>query len=180
MHLMVMRAAGNCSWRTTGGTQMTSTRLQRRASCMSRISGHQVRGRLHRDCMCGCGWQQLCVTLTQARYFYCACAGAVRDIHSQDSIHNGKKLMNSLDSACRVLALGNHTATMNHVHTVFEKYDVSVHGLRANDVHRKDRQNWAACERLAMRRVQTALQRLIDDENVPAQSTKAYLEVSMW
>jgi hypothetical protein len=107
-------------------------------------------------------------------------AGAVRDIHSQDSIHNGKKMMNPLDSACRILALGDYTATMNHIHLICEKYDVTEHGLRANDPHRTDRQNWAACERLAMRRVRATLRLLIEHENVPAQGTIAYLEVSTW
>jgi hypothetical protein len=125
-------------------------------------------------CVCHCrGHMQLTLSHVHPRT-----AGAVRDIHSQDSIHNGKKLMNALDSASRALTLGNYTAHMNHVHLVFEKFGVSQHGLRANDVHRTDRQNWAACERLAMRRVQAALQVLIDQHSVPAQGTKAYLEVS--
>jgi hypothetical protein len=67
---------------------------------------------------------------------------------------------------------------MNHVQDVFEEFGVTEHGLRANDVNRKDRQNWAAAERLAMRRVRACLQRRIDDAQLPAQGTHAYLEVS--
>jgi hypothetical protein len=130
---------------------------------------------------CACVFARTCAstqTLAPTCCVAAVCAGAVRDIHSQDSIHNGKKLINPLDSSCRVLALGNYTATINHIHIIYDKYDVTQHGLRANDVRRSDRQNWAACERLAMRRVRATLRLLIDAENVPAQGTIAYLEVS--
>jgi hypothetical protein len=76
---------------------------------------------------------------------------AVSGIHSQDPIHNGKKLVNPLDAGSRVLVLGRHAAHLHDVKDVFDNMDMAKHGLRANDVLRKDRQNWAACQRLAFR-----------------------------
>lgn len=104
--------------------------------------------------------------------------GAVHGIHSQDSIHNGKKLMNPMDSAVRVLALGNYMAHMSHVRAVFEKLPFVQHGLRANDIDRTDRQNWAACQRLAFRRVRACLTTLASEHDMPTHGTSAYLEAS--
>ncbi|KAG5184284.1 hypothetical protein JKP88DRAFT_354462 [Tribonema minus] len=52
----------------------------------------------------------------------------------RDPIHNGKKLMNPLDSATRVLAMGDYMAHMSHVKAVFDQLPFAQHGLRANDV----------------------------------------------
>jgi hypothetical protein len=113
--------------------------------------------------------------------FCVECAGThtpvVTGIHSQDPIHNAKKLMNPLDAATRTLTLGAHMATMSHVHAMWQRPDMPFeeHGLRQNDIDRKDRQNWAACQRLAFRRVRTCLQKALGDSSC---GTQAYLEVS--
>lgn len=103
----------------------------------------------------------------------------MRGIHSQDPIHNGKKLMNPLDSATRVLAMGDYMAHMSHVKAVFDQLPFAQHGLRANDVERADRQNWAACQRLAFRRVRAGLATLASRHGTPTHGTSAYLEVHM-
>lgn len=100
---------------------------------------------------------------------------AVKGIHSQDPIHNAKKLMNPLDSAKRTLTLGSHMATMSHVSAMADQMPFDQHGLRHNDIARKDRQNWAACQRLAFRRVRTSLQNSIGQASI---GTQAYLEVN--
>jgi hypothetical protein len=82
--------------------------------------------------------------------------------------------MNPLDSVQRKLVLGEHLATMSHVAAMVEQVGFHEHGLRANDVARKDRQNWAACQRLAFRRVRACLQETLGNESV---GTRAYLEV---
>jgi hypothetical protein len=101
-------------------------------------------------------------------------AATVRGIHSQDPIHNAKKLMNPLDSVQRKLVLGEHLATMSHLAAIVDKVQFEAHGLRANDVARKDRQNWAACQRLAFRRVRACLENALGEESV---GTRAYLDV---
>jgi hypothetical protein len=86
--------------------------------------------------------------------------------------------MNPLDSAARVLAIGSNVATMNHVKEVYKRCPPAQHALRHNDVERTDRQNWAACQRLAFRRVRMCLATLQAEQDIPTQGTSAYLEVS--
>jgi hypothetical protein len=86
--------------------------------------------------------------------------------------------MNPLDSATRVLTLGAHMATLNHVKVVFDQCPAAQHGLRHNDVARTDRQNWAACQRLAFRRVRKCLDMLRSENGIPTEGTSAYLEAS--
>ncbi|KAG5176099.1 hypothetical protein JKP88DRAFT_171726, partial [Tribonema minus] len=99
-------------------------------------------------------------------------------LHSQDPIHNGEELMNPLDSATRVLALGDYMAHMSDVRAVIEALPFAEHGLRANDIDRTDRQNWAACQRLAFRKVRACLAALASGGGTPKHGTSAYLEVS--
>ena len=61
---------------------------------------------------------------------------------SQNYIHNGKKMSYPLDHATRTLCLGGHTAHMNHLIMVTEQFPYHEHGLREEDVHQHDRQNW--------------------------------------
>jgi hypothetical protein len=105
-------------------------------------------------------------------------AGSVYGIHSQDPIHNGKKLLNALDVSSRVLVLGNYQAHFNDVHAVYNKFPFAEHGLRQNDVLRTDRQNWAAGQRVLFRRVRSCLGQLASVHNQLTQGTSAYLEVS--
>jgi hypothetical protein len=105
----------------------------------------------------------------------------VSGLHSQDPIHNGKKGINPLDSACRRLVLGNHLATIQHLHAVYAAYDYHEHGMQLTDIERKDRQNWAACQRLMFRKARKCLDALAVSEEhryLKTQGTSAYLEVS--
>jgi hypothetical protein len=105
-------------------------------------------------------------------------AGSVYGIHSQDPIHNGKKLLNALDVSSRVLVLGDYQAHFNDVHAVYNTFPFAEHGLRHNDVLRTDRQNWAAGQRVLFRRVRSCLGQLASVHNKLTQGTSAYLEVS--
>jgi hypothetical protein len=78
-----------------------------------------------------------------------------------------------------VLALGNYQATMQHVSQVFKHMPFAEHGLRANDVARTDRQNWAACQRLAFRRVRKCLADVAASMDMPTHGTSSYLEVRL-
>jgi hypothetical protein len=108
--------------------------------------------------------------------------GVVSGLHSQDSIHNGKKGINPLDSPHRCLLLGKFMASMQDLYAVFDTFEQSVHGMQRGDIERKDRQNWAACQRLMYRRVRKCLHLMAgsaEHQYRTTQGTSAYLEVSM-
>jgi hypothetical protein len=107
--------------------------------------------------------------------------GLVSGLHSQDSIHNGKKGINPLDSPHRRLVIGKYMATIQHLHAVFGAYEPHVHGMQLSDIERKDRQNWPACQRLMFRKVRTCLMEMAASaahSYLKTQATSAYLEVS--
>lgn len=79
--------------------------------------------------------------------------GNAKGLHDQDYIHNGKKLINPLLSAVRVLQLGGDVCTLEHVGLVYNRFTADQHGLRQEDVDRKDRQNWASAQRLCQAKV---------------------------
>jgi hypothetical protein len=104
----------------------------------------------------------------------------VSGIHSQDSIHNGKKGINPLDSPHRCLLIGDHMATIQHLFAVFDAFEPSEHGMQRDDIERKDRQNWAACQRLMFRKVRQCLDMMAGSAQrryLATQGTSAYLEV---
>ena len=70
--------------------------------------------------------------------------GDASGLHDQDYIHNGKKLINPLLSAVRVLQLGGDVCTHEHLGLVYNRYTADEHGLKQEDVDRKDRQKWAS------------------------------------
>jgi hypothetical protein len=105
----------------------------------------------------------------------------VSGIHSQDSIHNGKKGINPLDSPHRCLLLGKHMVTIQHLHAVYKAFKPSEHGMQLDDIERKDRQNWAACQRLMFRKPRKCLDVMAGSSQhryLATQGTSAYLEVS--
>ena len=64
-------------------------------------------------------------------------------LHDHDWIHNGKKLINPLDSPVKTLQLDEDGAFHTHLRMLYNKYTFDEHGLKLEDVQRKDRQNWA-------------------------------------
>jgi hypothetical protein len=48
--------------------------------------------------------------------------------HDQDYIHNGKKLINPLDSSMSSLQLGVETCFLEHIGLVYNKYTFDQHG----------------------------------------------------
>lgn len=69
-------------------------------------------------------------------------------LHDPDFIHNGKKLVNPLDSITRVMKLGAEVAAFSHINHVYELYDAKDHAMNHEDVLRSDRQNWTSAQRL--------------------------------
>ena len=97
---------------------------------------------------------------------------------NQDYIHNGKKLTYPLDHPTRVIYVGNHVAHINHHFLVEEKFDIKVHGLRVEDVERKDRHNWASAQRFLFPRVQQCPRNLetgVDGRKEDVLGTRIYL-----
>jgi hypothetical protein len=74
--------------------------------------------------------------------------GYYRDLHDQDWLHNGKKLINPLDSLVKTLQLGEDGVFHTHLTMIYNKYIIDEHGLQLEDVQRKDRQNWASVQRM--------------------------------
>ena len=74
-------------------------------------------------------------------------------LHDQDYIHNGKKLVNPLDSTVRILKLGSEMARLSHFIHLYDLYEVADHGLNHEDILRTDRQNWASAQRLCSPKV---------------------------
>lgn len=86
----------------------------------------------------------------------------IRDLCDQDYIHNHKKLLNPLDHASRVLMLGDYMVHMNHIKRVYDVFPPTKHGLGANDVNRRDQQNWRSVQKLSFPKVRNCLMKLID------------------
>lgn len=92
-------------------------------------------------------------------------------LHDQDYIHNGKKLINPLDSTARTLKLGDHVASLCHFVTLCELYKPDEHGLNREDILRTDRQNWASGQRLCSRKVANCLQMLRERQDTRIERT---------
>lgn len=59
-------------------------------------------------------------------------------LHDQDNIHNGKKLLNPIDSNVCTLRLGGDLALHQHICQVFNRFTIGQHGLLEEDYDRKD------------------------------------------
>ena len=100
------------------------------------------------------------------------------DIQNQDYIHCGKKLSYPLDHAKRTLMLGPHMAHISHLELVAERFDIATHGLRNEDIHRTDRQNWASAQRMFFPRVRDCLLQIEHgDRPEGVKGTRIYLEI---
>ncbi len=100
------------------------------------------------------------------------------DIQNQDYIHCGKKLSYPLDHAKRTLMLGPHMAHISHLELVAERFDIGIHGLQNEDIHRSDRQNWASAQRMYFPRVRDCLLEIENgDRPEGVKGTRVYLEI---
>lgn len=100
----------------------------------------------------------------------------VQCIHSQDIIHNGKKMINPLDVASRTLQLGNFTAIWEHIQLAFSTFDPKDHGLRASDHKRPDRQDYSAVQRVVRPQLRSCLARLRPRHQT--EGTEAWCEIT--
>ena len=107
-------------------------------------------------------------------------AGEATGLHDQDYVHNGKKLLNPLDSNVRTLRLGTDMALHQQICQVFNRFTVDEHGLLQEDYDRKDRQNWASAQRLCSQKVRDCLRSLrlsTDLHRERTLGTELYLEI---
>ena len=106
--------------------------------------------------------------------------GNAMGLHDQDFIHNGKKLINPIDSPVRTPQLGSDIVTLTHVGLVYNKFSCDQHGLKLEDTNRKDRQNWASAQRICQKRTRDCLAELRRSKEVHQErtlGTELYLEV---
>ena len=105
----------------------------------------------------------------------------LKNLSDSDYIHNHKKLDNHLDYVSRDLRIGRYSAHRNDIRSVFENFSRHEHGLRDEDVNKRDRQNWASAQRTAFPKVRACLQHIAQGTNTQrdpsVQGTMAYLEI---
>ena len=106
--------------------------------------------------------------------------GKCSGLHDQDWIHNGKKLINPLDSPVKTLQLGEDGAFHTHLGMIYNKYSFDQHGLKLEDVQRKDRENWASAQRMCQRKTQDCLAAMRNSPEAHRErtlSTEMYLQI---
>jgi hypothetical protein len=104
----------------------------------------------------------------------------VTGLHDQDFIHNGKKLINPLDSPVRVLQLGLDVCALEHIGLVYHRFSYDDHGLALEDIQRSDRQNWASAQRLCSAKTRHCLRELREAQDVHRErtlGTEMYLQI---
>ena len=83
--------------------------------------------------------------------------GNATGLYDQDFIHNGKKLINPMDSLVRTPQLGCDVVTLTYLGLIYNKFMCDQHGLKLEDTNRKDRQNWASVQRICQKRARDCL-----------------------
>lgn len=83
--------------------------------------------------------------------------GVVVNMSDQDYIHNHKKADRHLDHTSRELRMGEYIVHRNPLRQLMQLFSLHVHGLRDEDVNRKDMQNWTACQRILFPNVRECL-----------------------
>ena len=108
--------------------------------------------------------------------------GLICNYSDQDYIHNHKKLDRHLDHQARTLYMGQYPVHRNFLRQVLDVFHSQEHGLRQEDVNKRDVQNWASCQRTTFPKVRQCLFDLINGINCPqannlALGLWAYLDV---
>jgi hypothetical protein len=106
--------------------------------------------------------------------------GRIHGLHDQDFIHNGKKLINPLDSPVRILQLGGDMCCLEHIGLVYNKFNFDEHGLKLEDVKCQDRQNWGSAQRICQQKTRDCLKRLRMAPDVHQErtlGTEMYLQI---
>ena len=96
----------------------------------------------------------------------------IENLSDQDYIHNGKKMVNHLKHASRLLYIGENLCHMNHLQLLYQNNEISrmEHGLQQQDIDRQDRMNWESAQRALFPKVRTALKKINDGEVRPQEN----------
>ena len=98
-------------------------------------------------------------------------------LHSQDTIHNAKKLLNPMDQVARVLQIGEHVVLWDHVVRAAKHVPAAEHDLRMSDLERKDRQNFEVVMRACSPRTRAAVVKFGKEMAEDVSGTVAWLEL---
>ena len=107
----------------------------------------------------------------------------LRNVSDSDYIHNHKKMDNHLDYVARDLRPGRYSAHRNDIRAVVSQFSQHEHGLRNEDVNKRDRQNWASAQRSSFPKVRKCLEEMIQGKDTDSirdpslQGTCIYLEL---
>ena len=96
-------------------------------------------------------------------------------LHSQDTIHNAKKLLNPMDQSARLLQVGLHLVSWEHVIRAGKHVPPAEHDLRLQDLVRQDRQNFEVVMRACSPRTRAALRKFGEDTGEDVAGTIAWL-----
>jgi len=77
--------------------------------------------------------------------------GNATRLYDQDFIHNGKKLINPIDSPMRMPQLGADVVILTHLDMVYNKFTCDKHELKLEDTNCKDCQNWASAQQICQK-----------------------------
>ena len=89
--------------------------------------------------------------------------GLICNYSDQDYIHDHKKLDRHLDHQTRTL----YPIHRNFLRQVLDVFHPQEHGLRQEDVNKRDVQNWASCQTTTFSKVRQCLLNLINGINCP-------------
>ena len=97
-----------------------------------------------------------------------------KDVYYQDCINNDNKILNLLDHPTRIFQLGRYSAHMNHLWLVMATFPLCTHGMHADDVARKDRQEWEVVQCLKFLSMQTCLLGIAQGNNGVTKDVSVY------
>ena len=106
----------------------------------------------------------------------------LRDVPNQNYIHNQKKIDNHLDYVTRDLRIGLRSVHRNCLGLVSQEFSQHVHGLRDEDINKRDRMNWASAQRRRFPQVRDCLKMIKDGNcqihNPSVAATIAFLTIT--
>ena len=106
-------------------------------------------------------------------------SGGYRHLHSQDPLHNAKKLQSPADVTSRNLYVGNELATWAMLDQVWRCHNPQDHGLRREDVTRSDRQSVRTVTVTTAKKARECLRKM-REEPKDGQSPKDTLGLEIW